>query len=321
MPVPLSSDLRWRMVWLRCYREFSFKEIADLLYVHISTVQRIVAKFDQTGDVSPRNGTRGPRRTLQEREEFSIVENLLSKPGIYLEELQQELFKSTGTLASVSTIFRTIHRLGFTRKKIRHIAMQQDPTRREEFMAEMKLISAEMIVWLDETGSDRRNASRKFGYHLRGMTPVDYNFKLRGKRYSSIAIMSWRGLEDVDTYEGTIGGDTFHDFVTRCLVPILKPFNGSNPRSVVVMDNASIHHVDEVVQTIQATGAILRFLPPYSPDYDPLEESFAKVKAFLKANHVAFDVTSSPQLLITMGFNTITTEGCQGYIKHSGYAL
>ena len=247
MPVPFSSDLRWRIVWLYYYKELSFKQIADLLYVHGSTARRIIERYEQSGDVSPRDGRRG-----------------------------HELFRKTGTMVSISTIFRTVRRLGFTHKMLRHVVMHQDASRREEFMAEMKYISAEMIVWLDEMGSDRRSASRKFGYHLRGMTPVDYNFKLCGKRFSSIAIMSQRGMEDVDTYEGTIDGDTFCDFIDRCLVPILQPFNGTNARSVVVMDNASIHHVDDVVTTIQATGAILRFLPPYSPDYNPLEESFAR---------------------------------------------
>ena len=115
-----------------------------------------------------------------------------------------------------------------------------------------------MIVWLDETGSDRRSARRRFGYHLRGMTPTDYRLTVHGKRLSSIGIMSVRGIEDVDTYEGSINGDRFCDFVQRYLVPILQPFDGTNDRSVVVMDNASIHHVDRVVATIQQTGAIVK---------------------------------------------------------------
>lgn len=68
--------------------------------------------------------------------------------------------------------------------------MQQDATRREEFMEEMNYINASMIVWLDETGSDKRTASKRFGYHLRG--PVDYRIIIRGQRFSSIAIMSQR---------------------------------------------------------------------------------------------------------------------------------
>ena len=76
------------------------------------------------------------------------------------------------------------------------------------------------------------------------MTPIDFKFTVRGKCLSSIGIMSARGVEDVDKYEGNINGDTFCDFVERYLVPILQPFNGTNDRSIVVIDNVSIRHVD-----------------------------------------------------------------------------
>ena len=61
-------------------------------------------------------------------------------------------------------------------------------------------------------------------------------------------------------------GDVFCDYVELCLLPYLMPFNCTNPRSVVVMGNASIHHVDKVVALIKEIGAIVIYLPPYSPD-------------------------------------------------------
>ena len=85
-----------------------------------------------------------------------------------------------------------------------------------------------MIVWLDETGTDKRKERRLFGYHLRGMTPTSYKLSINGKRLSTIAIMSSQGIEDIDTYEGSINGDVFSDFVKRCLVLLLQPFNGTN---------------------------------------------------------------------------------------------
>ena len=77
---------------------------------------------------------------------------------------------------------------------------------------------------------------------------------------------------------------------------------------------------DQVVSLIQSTGAILRYLPPYSPDYNPLEESFAKVKAFLRENEVAYDTTDDPRVLIMMAFNSVTERDCEGYISHAGYS-
>ena len=87
------------------------------------------------------------------------------------------------------------------------------------------------------------------------------------------------------------------------------------------MDNASIHHVDKVVTTIQRTEALLRFLPPYSPDNNPIEELFPKVKGFIKASELVYDVTSSPHLLIAMGFCTVSAGDCIGYIRHAGYNI
>ena len=319
MPIPLSTDLRWRIVWLHYFKQMSCKDIADILYIHISTVRRIIALYNQSGDVEPVQYVHGPHRLLQDTERSEIATILVANPAIYLDELQRELHLKTGTWASISIVFRTIRQMGFTRKKIRHVAMQQSEERRAEFIEEMKYIPANMIVWLDETGSDRRKERRKFGYHLRGMTPVCFTHTVCGKRLNSIAIMSARGLQDFNIYEGNIDGETFYDFVQRCLLPILKPFNGTNSQSVVVMDNASIHRINKVVGAIQESGALLRFQPPYSPDLNPIEEVFSKVKYFLRENEVVYDITSSPRLIISMAFNSITTEDCTGYITHAQY--
>ena len=68
------------------------------------------------------------------------------------------------------------------------------------------------------------------------------------------------------------------EFVRDVLLPHLMPFNGINPRSVVIMDNASIHHVEEVINLIEIqAGARVLFLPPYSPDLNPVEGIFSQI--------------------------------------------
>lgn len=96
------------------------------------------------------------------------------------------------------------------------------------------------------------------------------------------------------------------------------PFNGSNQKSIVVLDNASIHHVDQVVETIQSIGALVRFLPPYSPDMNPIEEVFAEVKQYLQANSSLFQATSVRSMIL-MAFGSISIDNCNAHIVHSGY--
>ena len=109
------------------------------------------------------------------------------------------------------------------------------------------------------------------GYGLRGITPVDHQLRIGGNRVSAIGVMSMRGVEDVYIHEATVNGDVFEDFVRTTL----QPFNGTNSRSV--LDNASIHHLDRIQDIITSSGALIRFLPPYSPDLMPLEKVFSKV--------------------------------------------
>ena len=94
-----------------------------------------------------------------------------------------------------------------------------------------------------------------------------------------------------------------------------------NPRSVVIEDNPAIHHVDQAIELIEGTGAIVNFLPPYSPDLNPIEEAFSKVKYFLKANDPFIQVCSNDEIkdIIIAGFATITAEDCFGWMQHSGY--
>ena len=125
---------------------------------------------------------------------------------------------------------------------------------------------------------------------------------------------------DVDIVKGSVNGDRFTKFVNNTLVPILKPFDGNNSLSVVIMDNASIHHVDGVEHAIEHNSqAKVVFLPPYSPDLMPLEEVLSKVKSIIKENDKVFQTAQMFTALLAMAFGMVTREDCHGYISHSGY--
>ena len=131
--------------------------------------------------------------------------------------------------------------------------------------------------------------------------------------------MSMEGVHDVQLVEGSVNGDKFEEFVSETLMPILNPFDGTNPRSIVIMDNCSVQHVDPVIHLIETIAhAKVIFLLLYSPDLMPLEEVFNQVKSILKANKI-FQVCTAPRALLAMAFGMVTSEDCVGYIHHSGY--
>ncbi len=141
---------------------------------------------------------------------------------------------------------------------------------------------------------------------------------VRGERVSAIACISLVGLLDVMTVTGTTDGDAFYTFVQTHLLPYLMPFNGVNPHSVVILDNCSIHHASGIVHTIEDVGALVHFLPPYSPDFNPIEETFSKVKTVLKSTETDMDDVNDVETLLLASFTSVTPDDCEGWISHSG---
>ena len=153
-----------------------------------------------------------------------------------MREMQQKVFAITGIWASCATLCRTAKRLGLTRQKMRNISLRRSEIERGAYMADISVFHPEMLVFVDETGSERKNSIRRYGYGLRGMTPVQHQLFVHGKRISAIGVLSTRGIEDAYIVEGNVSGATFLQFTYRSL---LQPFDGINPLSVVVMDNAA----------------------------------------------------------------------------------
>ena len=124
MPTPYWDDLCWQIVWLQIARDISPRDITDLLCVGESSVRCYAQRFYGTGSVSPTEYHHGPHELLDEFEQVTVMQSLLSKPSVYLSEVCDELFKTTGREVHPSTICRTIHTLGCTRQKLIKTALQ-----------------------------------------------------------------------------------------------------------------------------------------------------------------------------------------------------
>ena len=94
------------------------------------------------------------------------------------------------------------------------------------------------------------------GMALEGSLP-EITLKLSRKRYSMIAAKSNDGVEDIYIQERNVNGAVFLDFIRRCLIPVLMPFNGHNPKSIVIVDNASVHKGARVQELINEVGALI----------------------------------------------------------------
>ena len=186
-------------------------------------------------------------------------------------------------------------------------------------MAEVFHYRKEMFVFVDETGSDRRDHTRKFGYALKGEAPVYHRWLARGRRISAIAAICCDGLLEFELTPGTVNGDQFLEFVQGSLIPQMAPFDGTSDRSIVVLDNCAIHHVSEVVEEFRRAGIMVLFLPPYSPDYMPIELCFSYIKYYLKSHDEILQVVPDPKSVIKSAFDSVTKDQCVNWISKFGY--
>ena len=121
------------------------------------------------------------------------------------------------------------------------------------------------------------------------------------------------GMTAPAVFDGPIDEASFHAYVEQVLVPTLRAGD------VVVLDNLVVHRHPHVRAVIEAAAAQIRFLPPYSPDFNPIELAFAKLKAFLRAARPrSFDDVTA---LVAAGLRLFTADECRNYVRHCGYRV
>ena len=166
---PYSADMRWRMVWQCFGMELTYTEISERLNVAVSTIHSTCKKFENTGDVqSSKQPLRPQSRKLDEKHEQLLLAILIETPTLYLHEMCKHILNTTGVVVSEATICPLLRCHGFTRKKIRHTALQRSTELRALFMAQALWFPREFFVWMDETGSDARNTRKSLGFHYEG---------------------------------------------------------------------------------------------------------------------------------------------------------
>ena len=292
-------------------------DIAKNLGISTGTVCNVLKRFTQTGDVHVKKHPKRDRK-LDRYHEIYIINLILDSPSLQLKEITSKVLQITGTSVSSSTLCRLLARFGFTRKKVQRIALQRSMAFRALFMANTIIFSQDKFVWVDETGCNFKDMLRKYGYAFSGERAAIQHLLVRGQRISSIAAICTDGLIALETTPNSVNGEKFFDFVRGSLIPEMMPFDGHNPKSIVVMDNCSIHHVQQVSELFLNAGILVLYLPPYSPDMNPIELLFNHVKQYLK-EHEDIMFAIPPVQLIKSAFSSVTAELCTAWIQHCGY--
>lgn len=152
---------------------------------------------------------------------------------------------------------------------------------------------------------------RRYARSLRGTRVGDYTACGHWESHTVVAALRTTELTATAVFDGAMDGVMFLAYVEQILVPTLRP------GEVVVLDNLPAHKQPEVRTAIERTGAFLRFLPPYSPDFNPIEQAFAKLKAFLRAARPrTFEQICD---LIAAALGLFLPDECANFVRHCGY--
>ncbi len=168
----------------------------------------------------------------------------------------------------------------------------------------------ERLVFIDETGA-QTNMARRYGRAPRGERLISKVPWGHWKTITFVAALKWDRITAPAVFDGPMDGDCFLAYVEQVLAPALLPGD------IVVMDNLANHKVAGIEEAIEATGAALRYLPPYSPDLNPIEQAISKLKS-----HLRKDAARTLETLIEAIANALkkfTPQECANFITNAGY--
>jgi transposase len=171
-------------------------------------------------------------------------------------------------------------------------------------------VEPERLIFVDECGL-HTSLSPIYGYAPRGerlYLPVPRN---RGKNTTLLSSMAIKGMGPSLAVEGATTARIFETYVERVLAPSLEP------GQIVIMDNLGAHRPRRIREMIEQQGSELLYLPAYSPDYNPIEEAFAKIKNLLRK--AAARTKEALVDAIGAALSTITAGDARGYFEHAGY--
>jgi transposase len=168
------------------------------------------------------------------------------------------------------------------------------------------------VIFLDEMGAPL-NLTPTYGRSMKGTRACGEKPTSPGTRVSTLGALTVNALLTAMCFEGTLNGQVFLFFLEHFLCPVLRP------GQIVMMDNAKPHCVEGVRELIESKGARLVYLPPYSPDLNPIELAWSKIKHFLRKARAR--TVDELYQAISQALTTITSKNATGFFEHVGVCI
>lgn len=239
---------------------------------------------------------------------------------LYLDEIREKLMVQFALDPNqgrypISVICVTLIKAGITRKKLSKVSLRRNEYVRNVFREVFFQEDPSRFIFIDESRKDPFTLYRDYGRGPIGERverQVEFTRATRG--YSVLAFMTLDGIiGHTITHASGVTAEKFTYDITHVLLPLLRC------DSIVIMDNASIHHTITIKNLIEGhcPGCRVVYLPPYSFDLNPIEQAFSKLKAYLQRNRE--ESRANPRMAIRNGLGGISAADAAGWFQNCGY--
>lgn len=268
-----STDLRKVAVRMHQEQHISFRGIGALLGMAASTI------FRWTKRLHPKGWVRTGDRKFSDDMRTFVTEMIRRNPCATHEEIRISVFNVYGVAISRKLVGIVLKRMGFSRKRVRSRLrpplLDAWKQRRDDFRQQLERVIAndDLLIAIDESGFDQRPKNSLYGYAPRGQQAIVIGPTCASSRHITLLMAicpnASAPVESHQLLEHSVNGDRFAAFV-RSL-----PYNAP---ATILLDNASIHRTKVVKDAVAARGYSLLFVPPYSPECNPIENIFGIIK-------------------------------------------
>jgi transposase len=271
-------------------------------------------RVETAGEVAPlkMGGDRRSQR-IEAHADF-ILAQIAKKPDTTIMELREKIRERHGVGFGYGTVWRFLARHRITRKKKTGHASEQEredvAAAREAWFEGQLDLDPLKLVFIDETAIST-NMARRFGWapqgeRCRASVPFGH-----WQTKTLVAALRFDRIDAPMTIDGALDGAAFLAYVEQVLAPTLSA------GEVVAMDNVPMHKVAGVREAIEARGASVLHLPPYSPDFNPIEKPFSKIKSILQ--RIAARTADVLEAAVGEALRSFTPQECMNYFASSGY--